>query len=180
MPQSEVLKTCARCKTDKPLDDFAADKRRPDGKGSYCLECNREKCRAGHTKHREKRIAAQRKFREENLEAVRERRRNWDKENPEKVREGTLKRNYGLTLEQYREMLHEQAGVCAICGQPETCTYKGKVRDLCVDHDHETGRVRQLLCAVCNLLIGKAGDDPVLLEKAAIYLRKHGGKHASK
>lgn len=176
---TETLKTCARCGEDKPLDDFVGDSRRPSGKGSYCLACNREKCREGHKKHRKKRLESQRKFRADNLEAERQRSRNWDRENPDKVRDGALRRKYGITLEQYHNLLVAQGGVCAICGKPETCTYQGVVRDLCVDHDHETGAVRQLLCAVCNLLIGKAGDDPVLLEKAAAYLRKHGGQHAT-
>lgn len=63
---------------------------------------------------------------------------------PEYRRNSALRSRYGITTEQYDEMLAEQAGVCAICGNPP------KKRRLYVDHDHDTGRVRGLLCAHCN------------------------------
>jgi hypothetical protein len=79
-------------------------------------------------------------------------------------------RFYGITVEQYDQMFDNQAGLCAICEQPETMTYRGVVKQLCVDHDHVTGEVRGLLCAACNFAIGKFKDDPALLRAAAQYL----------
>ncbi len=63
-----------------------------------------------------------------------------------------------------------QEGKCLICRMKETCKFKGVVRRLSVDHCHESGRVRGLLCMNCNIAIGKMRDDPNLLREAAMYL----------
>lgn len=72
---------------------------------------------------------------------------------------------YGLSPEQYDALLAEQGGVCAICGGVN----KGS-RSLAVDHDHETGTVRGLLCIPCNSAVGLLKEDPDLLQNARIYL----------
>lgn len=78
---------------------------------------------------------------------------------------------YGITEEDFSRLMEAQGGVCAICGQPEWVTRKdGKIRLLCVDHDHVTGRVRGLLCANCNRAIGLMDDDADRLKKAIYYL----------
>jgi hypothetical protein len=58
-----------------------------------------------------------------------------------------------------------------VCGRPETATRNGKAKHLAVDHNHETGKVRHLLCGNCNMMIGYANENPLTLEKAAAYLR---------
>jgi len=75
-----------------------------------------------------------------------------------------LKR-YGLSVEDYEKMAADQNGVCAICGQPER-----KKSALSVDHDHETGEVRGLLCDACNRGLGAFRDDPERLGRAIAYL----------
>jgi hypothetical protein len=95
-------------------------------------------------------------------------------ENAEKLRNLDLKKNYGITLEDYKRMHEAQNGVCAICNEPEKImTRTGKVRDLAVDHDHSTGKVRQLLCTRCNQGIGNLRENLDLLQKAANYLQSH-------
>jgi hypothetical protein len=81
-------------------------------------------------------------------------------------------RTFGLTVEQYDAMVLAQGGVCAICGRPEVVKHhsSGKVRALAVDHDHETGDVRGLLCGRCNRGLGLFGDDADRLRAAALYL----------
>lgn len=79
-------------------------------------------------------------------------------------------RKYGLSLEGYEALLAEQGGVCAICKLPETSERLNKVRRLCIDHDHETGAIRGLLCNRCNRVIGLMDDDPVILGEAMDYL----------
>lgn len=78
---------------------------------------------------------------------------------------------FGITPEQYQEMHDVQGGVCAICEKPEKSrAQSGRVKSLAVDHDHETGAVRGLLCANCNKGIGNLGDDPEILIAGAAYL----------
>lgn len=91
---------------------------------------------------------------------------------PQRRRSNTMRRLYGITTEQYDAMFDEQDGRCAICRLPEQMTRLGVTRGLCVDHDHETGRVRGLLCAACNFALGKFNDDPARLRAAAEYLER--------
>lgn len=92
--------------------------------------------------------------------------------NPEKYLNKRLKQYYRITLEEYNQMLISQNGVCAICQQPETRIRDGKVSLLAVDHDHETGKNRGLLCFRCNLGIGYFQDDSTLTSAATSYLLK--------
>lgn len=77
-----------------------------------------------------------------------------------------LKKKYGLTQGDYNRILAEQDGKCAIC---ET-TEPGRYDRFRVDHCHETNKVRGLLCDSCNLMLGKAKDDPEILRRAVAYL----------
>lgn len=81
-----------------------------------------------------------------------------------------LKKTYGVTLEWYEEQLAKQEGLCAICGKPETVIICGKQISLAVDHCHDTGKVRGLLCKTCNTVIGTFNHDINLLNKAIKYL----------
>lgn len=85
-------------------------------------------------------------------------------------------RKFGVSAEKYIAMLVAQDGKCAVCRQIETATRYGKVKTLAVDHDHETGEVRGLLCVQCNTAIGKFKDDRNLLLSAVRYLDKHAGR----
>ena len=80
----------------------------------------------------------------------------------------TVLRRYGLNEEQFAAMVKAQHGVCAICSRPPQ-KRKGTAI-LHVDHDHQTGKVRGLLCYECNWAMGKFNDSPALLFKAATYL----------
>ena len=84
------------------------------------------------------------------------------------MREYSYNTKYGITIEDYNDMFEKQKGVCKICALPQT---NKRFNHLCVDHDHETGKVRGLLCDPCNRAIGLFKDDPRLLNKASQYLR---------
>lgn len=101
----------------------------------------------------------------------RERTRKYREKHPHKAREFRCNR-YGLSLSEYEAMLVRQNGVCAICRKPERETRNGKTVELCIDHDHETGRVRGLLCRRCNAGQGNFNDDPALLRAAADYIER--------
>lgn len=86
--------------------------------------------------------------------------------NPEVRRRWHLKNRYGITVEQYDEMYERQGGRCAICSAESP----GRTFD--VDHDHDTGEVRGLLCNPCNRAIGLLGHDHDLLMSAIQYLEQ--------
>lgn len=78
---------------------------------------------------------------------------------------------YGITWEEFDAMYVDQRGLCKICGEPESVIGAGgKVKTLAIDHDHETGQVRGLLCNNCNRAIGLLKDNAYLLRAAADYL----------
>jgi hypothetical protein len=82
-----------------------------------------------------------------------------------KTQEYMRKRKYGLSVDSYQAMLESQNHVCKICHKSSR---GGKA--LSVDHCHDTGRVRGLLCTKCNTGLGQFCDDPVLIKRALEYL----------
>lgn len=97
----------------------------------------------------------------------------WAKKNPLKAKNIYLKKSYNIGIDEYLELLHKQGGVCAVCGKLESMELHGKVAALAVDHNHETGKVRGLLCSQCNKGLGGLGDSIELLEKAIAYLKQY-------
>ena len=97
------------------------------------------------------------------------------KDSPSRI-SAKLKHRYGITLDEYKNILASQNGACAICERPpEHAGNPEHWNDiLCVDHDHDTGVVRGLLCNHCNLLL-KRGNSVTVLESAIAYLRLHNG-----
>lgn len=141
---SEGTKKCTRCKVIQPKDHYFSDKRKGDGLFSWCRMC----CSKDKAAYR--------------------------KENRQKMKEldviYQLRHKYGMSLEEYEELGASQGGVCAICGDtPVTCPH-GK---LYVDHCHETGVRRGLLCQRCNSGIGLLDESPSLLRAAANYIERH-------
>lgn len=79
-------------------------------------------------------------------------------------------KTFGISLDDYNELLKEQNHSCAICGIDEVDATHGT---LCVDHCHETGEVRGLLCHNCNVGIGNLQDSVALLDAAIDYLKRY-------
>lgn len=93
--------------------------------------------------------------------------RRYREAHPGARRKINLKRQYGMTIEQYEAIYNAQEGKCAICGRHE--------EKLCIDHDHATNKVRGLLCQHCNTALGYVYDDPEILTSAINYLREWKG-----
>lgn len=87
-----------------------------------------------------------------------------------KERDVNLYRLYRLRLEDFEAMEKKQGGRCAVC---DCGPVGGRGRKLHVDHDHETGIIRGLLCHGCNAAIGLFREDPDLMTKAIVYLKRH-------
>jgi hypothetical protein len=152
---------------------------RPDG-DALRRERRRERDRRNKARRyaedpafRERRIAASHAYWEANKEAIKARMRQRYREDAAhraKLRERMaawqrkhrLKAAYGISVEQYEAMRAEQEGRCAICREP--------IETLYVDHDHDTGQVRRLLCRRCNCGLGFFGDSPRLTWRATVYL----------
>lgn len=81
-----------------------------------------------------------------------------------------LKAAFGITLAEYDALFARQGNKCAACGTTENGVAG---RAMPVDHDHETGKIRGILCTPCNQAAGHAYDSPDRLEAVAAYLRRH-------
>lgn len=100
--------------------------------------------------------------------------REWRRENPDKAKNIDLKKAYGIGLPEYQYMAKKQGYVCAICKRPNMGKDRaGLPRYMSVDHCHETGKVRALLCEQCNRGLGIFLDSPDLLRAAALYIEAH-------
>ena len=120
-------------------------------------------------------------WKETNRRTIRAQDRSRRLENPELFNAQRRFQRYGITPDQFKAMFDEQNGVCAICFLPETRIIKGTLSALSVDHCHQTGKIRALLCHRCNRTLGAFEDDPGRFERAATYLRSHkAGKGAVK
>lgn len=178
------MKRCTKCRVKKPDSEFYSYRR-----GSVCKSCvsaqvcarqqeryrsdpeyraarlaygrGRSEYWAGWYARKRERYRSDPEFRESVLAAN----RSYDQTSESRIkRKVRTLRKYGVDLAQFERMVVDQDGCCAICGVLD---------DLVVDHDHRTGRVRQLLCKSCNLGLGHFWDDPELLERAAAYLVGH-------
>jgi len=97
--------------------------------------------------------------------------RDWRAKNPGCRSKQHRKDRYRLSADDYARLVAEQAGKCAICEREPGG--KGTMGVLHVDHCHESGNTRALLCQKCNTGLGSFKDSPQLLVKAAFYLRRH-------
>jgi Recombination endonuclease VII len=120
----------------------------------------------------QRRSNAKRRANPETAKAISAYQARYRAENAETLRHKERERKFGISRQKYADLFHSQRGVCAICFQPETATRKGVIKALAVDHDHQTGEVRGLLCYECNTGIGKLKDDPEVLRNAADYLER--------
>jgi Recombination endonuclease VII len=188
-------KYCPDCDLSRPTADFTRDRRCKDGLAFYCRDHSRQRLREskarrkGPPKHRhalDRDVPAGHKWCPDcdevkpledfpTTRASRSGRHTYCKPchnargraSLERVggsRTYHLKRRYGITAEEADEMLAEQGGLCAIC-RTEPAAH--------VDHDHDTGRIRELLCFHCNGGLGQFKDDPELLRAAADYVELH-------
>lgn len=167
-----MYRICTKCNERLPLDSFYRNPSiRPDGVRKHCKPCRNAYRRAAHAANPHK-IREYKRM--ENKYKVNERAKRYRKENRDKFKGYHLKKEFGLTLEDFNSLLVQQDGVCAICREPEKSVHKsGTPKDLSVDHDHKTGAIRGLLCWVCNTGIGKLRDSPDLLRTAANYIEKY-------
>jgi len=154
-------KICSKCGIEYPAttEYFSSEKRYKGGFHCYCRKCaninskNWQKKNPGYNKEWNKKLK---------------------EKNPDYYQEKNLRNSYNLSLKDYNKMFEQQNGLCAICGLPESAKYRDKIKKLGVDHNHNTGEIRGLLCHKCNPAIGMLNVDNLgilNLEKAIEYLK---------
>lgn len=145
----ETTRTCTTCGVDKDSSYFGVIETTPAGYRKYRSSC--DDCRVN-----EAAAAAFRRAARPESHKRRDRKRG-------------IARTFGLTVEEYdaawETFLREQGGLCAVCQAVEPDR---------LDHDHENGRLRGLLCHACNVAAGFLRDEPERVERLAVYLRKVG------
>ena len=153
---SEQTKKCSCCEKTKPISQFYL----------------RGKCGSEHTR----RLRSHCKECYSLKAAVR-----WDTDEEFRARgknsayKYSIKKNYGVTEEQYLKMFEAQKGCCAIC-KKQSLQKSGR---LAIDHCHITGAVRGLLCVKCNAGLGMLKDNIDLLKSAIVYLESFSNEKAS-
>lgn len=130
-------------------------------------EERRERYKRDYHKYKERRKAYNKQYLmvEKNKEHKKNYNKKWSQDNAERLRYRKIFLNYGITKEQYDDMLRSQRNRCKLCKLEfgDQTPY--------LDHDHLTGEFRGLLHSSCNILIGHAYESPILLELAAEYLK---------
>jgi len=137
------MKTCSKCEESKPLEDFHKNKDSPDKLHSICKSCKNKQSKERY--HSNNKLERPKGF---------------------NSRENHLKKTYGITSEQYNQLLEKQEYCCAVCGKHES----DEKKRLSVDHNHITGEIRGLLCTMCNYRHVGRHRDSSLLRKIADYL----------
>jgi hypothetical protein len=138
-----------------------------------CYSCRLEQLESNYYKSSEKKDGLQNECKACNTS----RKKSWHQTDSGKASSANtkLKRRYGITLSEYESMVLEVGSKCEICG--DTKSYLN--HKLCIDHDHNTGNIRGVLCKACNLAVGNLKDSPELALKTFEYLNK-GVNHARK
>lgn len=103
-------------------------------------------------------------------ERAKQRSAEWYYKNKDRSRNAALQRKYGISLEDFDQLRKDQNYSCFLCNTHE----EERKQSLVVDHNHNTGQARRLLCTSCNVGIGMLKDSPDLLRKAAEYLENKG------
>ncbi len=172
-----IVKICINCKT--PKQHSARGKMCIDCKAAYdkaYVELNKEKLRVSGQEYRnrskERKKEYDKRFRVENKDKILGDKinRKLSGKSYEEARRSMLKAKYNISIEDYDNLVKLQDGKCKIC---KTTKYPGKGKCLHVDHDHQTGEIRGLLCTKCNLGLGHFEDNIEYLTKAIEYLNSN-------
>ena len=162
-------KSCSKCKEIKPVAEFYPSKTTKQGLMSHCKPCH------SNSMDRRKRLAYYKEYRTKYREKMKAMQMLWyqkkSREDPTAWKDRSLRKRYGITLAD-RDMLKlQQEGLCAICRLPDELG-----RELHVDHDHATGKVRALLCNNCNAGLGYFRENSEIMVRALTYLTIHTAK----
>ena len=127
------------------------------------IEYDRARCKRYYQRNKERMQEKSKKQYAANKEEIRAKAKVYYQNNPHKKKEQVLRYKYGISLEDWQTMFDNQNGCCAICGK--------KTDKLVVEHNHDNGKVRGLLCNKCNSALGFVFEDKNILENMKSYLQ---------
>lgn len=182
-----MLKTCKTCGRDLPATEeyYYKQPNVKSGLFARCIECIKlQSTTEEFKKHR-------REIRDKNIDKKRELAREWYNNNKDscrasarkyaslpkhqiRIRRNNYKKKFNITEEDIVLLTNKQKGCCAIC--KESLVFPDSEKHFAVDHNHNTGKVRGLLCETCNRGLGLFSDSVDNLEEAVSYLRTHNGR----
>ena len=166
-------KKCSKCGEVKPLESYHNSICTKDGRYAMCKPCVLAKNNAWRNANKGKVAECKRQYMMRNRDAIREHRKAYmaahKVEAAEYRRRWNLAKRYGITLEQYADIWNRQGGLCGVCRKTH--------RKMVVDHDHDTGKVRGILCHPCNVCLGGLGDNLDGVMRVVRYLS--GGENVS-
>lgn len=163
-----IMQTCYQCKQNKEDKDFYKNKSKPSGLGSECKECSKNLRKLKRILNPEINKQNCYNYYTKNKISINNKRKILRKENPDLERNSNLKNKYNLTLEQKQKMLQEQKFLCAISGCKKEIDISGHV-----DHCHNTGKIRALLCSNCNTSLGLLKENFDRILGLANYIQEH-------
>lgn len=154
-----LAKCCNKCKAEKPIEEFSINRESNDGYAWSCKNClkNYRTNRPKEILDRYNNISKAYKRKYDSLDST----KNRNKLHSEKQKY----KKFGITKNIFDNLCSNQKGCCAICECPANSE-----KSLAIDHNHETGKVRGLLCAKCNVGLGMFKDNKNLLANAINYL----------
>lgn len=159
------MRRCKKCGELTPADAFYKNTGGRDGLRPECKSCTSARRKQWYATNREREIERVRQWQQANHERYLAKQAEYRARSERDDRAGHLRRKFAMTVEDYDRMAREQGGACAICSRPPRTGTR-----LHVDRDHETGRVRGLLCFSCNVAVGQLQHDPSRIVRAADYL----------
>lgn len=156
-----MTKICTKCKIEKLISAFHKDSHKSDGLCCSCKGCQYRTVLAYRNTERGKQRHKKSNIKYAQTEHGKRVLKNYRLTPAGRLgtQNSRYKRKYGITIDQYNEMLTKQNGVCAICGNPESRLMAGTAYLLAIDHNHVTGKVRGLLCNSCNRALGLLNVD---------------------
>ena len=147
------MQTCFKCKELKSLSDYGRDLRKKSGLQARCRACSsKHEMERYYAKHEESKAYNRARY----------------KKNPGRIKDQNLRKWYGIDLTTHFEMIKNQHNKCFTCNKEFT-----KTSPACVDHCHQTGKVRDLLCTKCNTALGMVNDNVSVLKNLTEYIERH-------
>jgi hypothetical protein len=162
-----MRKKCVLCNKIKLIKDFHINKQNIDNRHSYCKKCHKKWRDNYYLKNKEQINKKHIQYNHNNKKQIAENNKKWRQKNKVKYQDQKLKYKYNITLDKKNQMIVEQSGRCACCGDVLGVNPK----NICVDHDHIYNIIRKILCMKCNIVLGLTKENIDIILKLLEYIK---------